>query len=101
MDLTPLIPTGRQIVESYGDGGFRVSGVRFDGSILVFLDRTLPWTVRSSAELGEDSLSAVEESGREGAVDVLLLGCGTRMAPLPAALRAPGSGRSPSHAQNA
>ncbi len=27
MDLTPLIPVGRQIIESYGDGRFRVTNV--------------------------------------------------------------------------
>ena len=35
MDITPLIPEGRQIVESYGGGRFRVSGVVHEGSILI------------------------------------------------------------------
>ncbi len=27
MDLTPLVQPGQQVIESYGAGGFRVSGV--------------------------------------------------------------------------
>ena len=32
MDITPLIPEGRQIVEGYGGGRFRISGAVHDGS---------------------------------------------------------------------
>ncbi len=87
MDLTPLVPAGRQIIESYGAGRFRVSGIRFEGSILVFPDRTLGWAVGSCADLGDDSLPEIEAAGRQGSVDVLLLGCGTRMAAVPPSLR--------------
>ena len=36
MDVTPLVPAGRQIIESYGEGRFRVGGTLHAGSILVF-----------------------------------------------------------------
>lgn len=87
MDLTPLIPAGRQIVESYGGGGFRVSGVAFTGSILVFPDRTLPWAVAALAALSLESLGEIERAGREEKVNVLLLGCGPRTAMVPVDLR--------------
>ena len=38
MSLTPEDPAGRQAIEAYGDGGFRVSGHRYDGSLLVLPD---------------------------------------------------------------
>ena len=87
MDLTPLIPAGRQIVESYGGGRFRVSGQVFEGSILVLTDRTTAWSVADIASATLESLAAVAEAARAGAIDLLLVGCGARMAPLPPGLR--------------
>jgi len=74
MDVTPLIPVGRQMVESYGNGRFRVSGTVWQGSILVFPEETLLWPVSSFAELSEESLGPVLAAQPE----VLLLGCGRR-----------------------
>lgn len=87
MDLTPLIPAGRQIVESYGGGGFRVSGRAWRGSILVFADRTLALAISDTAALNEAALGDAIEAGRDGALELLILGCGARMAMVPAALR--------------
>src|SRR5215510_14170476 len=87
MDLTPLIPAGRQIVESYCGGRFRVSGRVFEGSILVLSDRTATWPVTDVASITVDTLSAVAEAARAGAVDLLLVGCGSRMAPPPPEVR--------------
>ena len=88
MDLTPLIPQGRQIVESYGDGKFRVSGALHAHSILVFADRTLEWPVADIRSLSLESLAPVATAGENGSVNLLLIGCGPRMAMIPAALRA-------------
>lgn len=79
MDVTPLIPAGRQVVEGYGDGRFRVSGHVWSGSVLVFPQRTLSWPPSDFAEVDAESLRPVVE---EGGVQVLLLGCG-RGAQLP------------------
>jgi len=87
MDLTPLIPAGRQIVESYGGGRFRVTGVVHEGSVLVFPGRTLPWPVAAMEQLDAASLAPVVAEAEGGNVDILLLGCGARMAMVPAGLR--------------
>ena len=87
MDVTPLIPVGRQIIEAYGDGGFRVAGIVLRGSILVFPDRALPWPVVSASTLSIESLVEVERAGRGVTVSVLLLGCGSRMTVVPGDLR--------------
>jgi uncharacterized protein len=84
MEVTPLIPAGRQIIESYGAGGFRVSGTAYAGSILVFADRTVDWPVQSLAEADFARFTAIIE---HGAVEILLLGCGRRMAAVPFELR--------------
>jgi uncharacterized protein len=39
MDVTPLIPQGKRIIDGYGEGGFRISGQRVEGSVIVFPDR--------------------------------------------------------------
>ena len=36
MDVTPLVPAGRQVVESYGGHRFKIAGAVHDGSVLVF-----------------------------------------------------------------
>lgn len=87
MDVTPLIPAGRQMVESYGDGRFRISGRVFDGSVIVFSDRTLAWPVRDADGVTAESLAEVAAAGRAGTVDLLLIGCGPHMALLPGAPR--------------
>jgi uncharacterized protein len=84
MDVTPIIPSGRQVVETYGPAGFRVSGVGFSGSILVFPDRTELWPVLSLAEASLDRFDAVTAHGD---ISILLLGCGKRMGQVPPALR--------------
>ncbi len=86
MDITPLIPTGRQIVKGYGDGGFTIAGIRWEGSVLVLPDRTQSWGPTELAQVTGDSLAPLlnlDEKPR-----LLLLGCGKRMTPVPTALRA-------------
>jgi len=81
MDLTPLVRPGQQVVERYGPRGFRVSGEIYRGPILIFPDRTIAWP---GGEIGEAGLAPVIA---DGGVELLLLGMGQRLSPLPAALR--------------
>lgn len=87
MDVTPLIPAGRQIIESYGAHRFRVGGQLFESSIIVFPERTLAWAPGNASEITLASLDEVVRAGVAGQVDVLLIGCGVRMVMLPAELR--------------
>jgi uncharacterized protein len=87
MDLTPLIPVGRQIIESYGDGRFRITNAVHEGSVLVFPTRTLSWDVREMSALTLPSLAPVAEGAHAGDIDLLLLGCGPRLAMVPRDLR--------------
>jgi uncharacterized protein len=84
MELTPVVASGRQVIESYGPRGFRVTGVAYARSILVFPDATLDWEVAGIEDVTPDALRPVVE---RGGTEVLLLGCGIRMRPVPAALR--------------
>lgn len=42
LDITPRPGAGKQLITSYGDGGFKISGKRYEGSLLVFPNRTIP-----------------------------------------------------------
>jgi len=72
LDITPDVPKGRQIVKAYGDGGFDVSGVAHDGSVLVFLDQTVAW----SGELSLEALGAVIDQPAKA--EILVIGCGAK-----------------------
>ena len=87
MDVTPLIPKGKQVIDGYGDGGFRVSGTRVEGSIIVFPDRLIAWPAAALAEVTVALLDAVKVAGTAGQVDLLLLGTGQRMAQIDRGLR--------------
>jgi uncharacterized protein len=79
-DVTPLVPAGRKLITAYGDGGFRISGERYAGSVLVFPEQVLAW----DAELSADSLLPVAMAKAE----ILLIGCGRSMAFVEPELRA-------------
>lgn len=85
MEITPEIPQGRQVIESYGPGRFRISGVSHGGSVLVFPERTVTWPVSAMADLSPEAFSEVLAA--DPAVEILLIGCGPRLMPLPGALR--------------
>jgi uncharacterized protein len=84
MELTPLVPAGRQVIERYGEVGFRVAGLIYRGSVLVFPERTLPWSAVSASDVTWESLAPVIE---HGGVQILLLGLGRAMRAVPHTLR--------------
>jgi uncharacterized protein len=71
-------PRAPKLIERYGKGGFRVSGQTLTGSILVLNDRVESWPVASIADLSVESLKPVIAA--EPPIQILLLGCGPRIA---------------------
>ncbi|MHB8284225.1 MAG: Mth938-like domain-containing protein [Caulobacteraceae bacterium] len=71
-------------VEAFGAGGFRVSGERYDGSILILDDVVRAWPVRTLAELEPHHFYDVITAGLD-VVEIVLLGTGveTMIAPRP------------------
>lgn len=76
MDITPRPSEGRQLIESYGEGRFMVSGTRHQGSLVVTPELVVPWPVADFAEATPESLAFLTEL--EEKVELLLLGCGER-----------------------
>ncbi|MDB5466384.1 MAG: hypothetical protein JWQ46_1146 [Phenylobacterium sp.] len=73
-------------IDAYGEGGFRLDGARWEGSLLIVADEAQPWPVSSLAELTPESLGPVFSAGRAD-VEFLLLGLGPRNALPPRAIR--------------
>ena len=76
VDITPAVAEERQLIQSYGDGGFRIAGVDHAGSVLIEAERTRPWSVEDPASITVDSLSPLIQAGPGGGGVVLLLGTG-------------------------
>lgn len=80
MDITPQVDAGGQLINSYGDGGFRISGRRYEGSVLVLVDRVVPINVLRIDDLTPQFVDEFED---ESAPQILLIGCGDSMALVP------------------
>lgn len=82
MDVTPLVRQGAQILQSYKNGQFKISGEIYQGAVLVTPEETQIWDVSG----GFDALSVDDFTGLDA--EVILLGTGAKMAFLPPKLRA-------------
>jgi len=87
MELTPQTPSEglagvRQLIERYGPRGFKVSGIIYQGAILVCQDRTVLWEAASA------TLEGLRPLIEAGGIELILLGLGRRGAPVPRELRA-------------
>ena len=93
MDVTPLVPQGSQIIESYGNGGFRISGIVFTGPMIVFPDRCIEWPGADVDALSVEMLAPVFQV--EDTPEILLLGCGRGARLINSTLRASIRARGP------
>lgn len=86
MELIHQPPSGgRPLIQGYGEGGFRVSGQRYQGSILLLPDRTEAWSVQSMTDLTIKSLQPLIDF--EPSIELLIIGCGRTLTPAPVTLR--------------
>ncbi len=86
MDVTPLIPQGRQIIQSYRQGGFKISGQVYDCPVIVLPTGTTVWDIHPAfSEINEQSFDLLV--GQADSLDVVLFGTGSRSEFFPPALR--------------
>lgn len=84
MDVTPLIPAGRQIIQNYNGGGFRISGKDYRGAVIVLPERTMAWPVVPDLSLTSfDILMPMVHD-----LDVVLVGTGSQQTFISPVLRA-------------
>ena len=85
MDVTPIIPSDRQVIDTYAPGRFRISNIVHDGAVLVLPERTEPWAVIGAEAITVESLAGLRAA--DPGVEILLIGTGDRMQLLPSRLR--------------
>lgn len=77
---------GRAPIEAYGNGGFRFAEMSHRGSILCLPTGIHGWTAASPAEITEETLELA--LAQAGTYEVMLLGSGASLAPVPERLKA-------------
>ena len=82
LDITPAVPAGRQLIQSYGAGRFRVAGQIHIGSILLTHANTLPLPVNKATDITVDNLFPVINRA-----NILIVGCGAQFSPPSESLR--------------
>ena len=84
--IEPARFPGRAPIEAYGNGGFRFAEMSHRGSILVLPSGIEAWPPASPDEITPVSLSRV--LAEASSIEVLLIGTGDRLVPLPPESRA-------------
>lgn len=85
LDITPVTPEGRQVIQKYGNGGFQIAGVAFKSSVLVMSETSITWDVQAPSEITLDNLAPLfQNDNRPG---IILIGCGQRFLAPPKDLR--------------
>ena len=77
---------GRHPIDAYGNGGFRFGDMSHRGSILALPSGIRAWGVSEARAIDRDALRPVQAEA--SGIELLLLGTGLDIAPLPPALRA-------------
>jgi len=72
-------------IDSYGEGGFRIGGTFLKSSLIALPQGPLPWAAASLADADASNLAPLFERVTE--IDILLVGSGSRLIPMPGALR--------------
>ncbi len=77
---------GLHTIDGYGEGGFRFGGMSHRGSILAVPDGVYAWAAQKPADITAESLDRVFACAK-GSVELLLIGTGTDLVPVPEPLR--------------
>lgn len=77
---------GRHQLDGYGAGGFAFAGMTHRGSILLLPSGVHAWRVETPQEISSASLAPLFDEA-SGAVELLLVGTGADLVPLPPLLR--------------
>jgi uncharacterized protein len=73
-DITPTLKSGKKVIESYGGGGFKISGTKYDFNVIVLPDSLYKFEVADIENAQNHTLSPIIENAEE--IEVLLVGCG-------------------------
>lgn len=80
--MEPARFPGRAPIEAYGNGGFRFADMSHRGSILALPSGIEAWPVTAAEDIDRARLARLIAEAK--AIDILLIGTGHEMVPLPA-----------------
>ena len=81
MDVTPLIPSGKNVIKGYGNKTFNINDTLHNSSIIVFPDKIISWDVSSAKDIRLEKFTEIL-SAKD--LEILLVGCGEVHIPLDA-----------------
>ncbi len=86
-DITPLVSSDHKLVDSYGNNGFKISGLRYQGSVLLFPHQVYEWGISDITHATfEDFIDIIRL--QESPPTVLFIGTGKTVIPISTELRA-------------
>ena len=85
MRVTEIDYDGPPPIDSYGAGGFRIAGAWRPGSLTLTAAGVAAWRPSALAEVSPEDFEAIV--AQADGIDVLLVGVGETLAPLPRAVR--------------
>jgi uncharacterized protein len=83
--IRPAHYPGREPIDAYGAGGFRFAGMSHRGSLLCLPDGIHGFPAARAGDIDRESLAAV--FAQADRIDVLIVGTGVDLVPLPRPLR--------------
>jgi uncharacterized protein len=88
LDITPTPGGGRQLIDGYGGGGFKIAGQLHTGSVIILPMRTLAWPITAVDQITWASLAPLIDrvEAAEETVRILVVGSGSRFQPPPGRL---------------
>lgn len=88
MKMTELsFEDGQPPIDGYAPDGFRVAGAFFEGAVILAPSGAAPWSGAGvRADLDQEAAAPLERLSRE--VDIVLLGVGSEIGPLPGVFKA-------------
>jgi len=88
MDVTPLVRSDAQVIQSYAGGGFKISSTQYDGPHYVSIETVAPWTAAKGKTVKDLTLEDFQPLIEARAdIDVVLLGTGEKIGLLSSAMR--------------
>jgi len=86
IEITPVAPTGVNLIRGYGKGGFRIgTGDHEPGSVIVFPGHRVQWQHPCVGEISTADLQPVIDAASD--TDILVFGCGPTFCSPPKILR--------------
>lgn len=83
MDLTPIIPKNKKVIQAYAPGMFQINEEEIKTPILLTPTNIHPLTTSDINTIIKEALPLLEKAAPE----ILLIGCGTTITPLEKELR--------------